>query len=116
MTGGGVAMMGLVLGGGTALVIADGHLLLGVFGVILTGLPDILDGSVARQSGRAGPRCAFFDSVCDRVADAALFLGVASYLSDQDPQLPLLVMAVLALSLITPFEPAPAQTARAPAR
>ena len=56
--------------------------MLGVFGVILTGLPDILDGSVARQSGRAGPRGAFFDSVCDRVADAALFIGVAWYLAE----------------------------------
>ena len=52
--------------------------------MILTGLPDILDGSVARQSGRAGPRGAFFDSVCDRVADAALFLGVAWYLSETE--------------------------------
>ena len=53
-----------------------------MFGVILTGLPDILDGSVARQSGRAGPRGAFFDSVCDRVADAAMFVGVAWYLAE----------------------------------
>ena len=45
-----------------------------MFGVILTGLPDILDGSVARTSGRATPRGAFFDSVCDRVADAAHLL------------------------------------------
>ena len=67
-----LTIIGLAFAIGTALLIADGHLLLGVFGVILTGLPDILDGSVARQSGRAGPRGAFFDSVCDRVADAAL--------------------------------------------
>ena len=51
---------------------------------ILTGLPDILDGSVARQSGRASPRGAFFDSVCDRVADAALFIGVAWYLAETE--------------------------------
>ncbi len=34
----------------TAALIANGNLLLAVFGLILTGLPDILDGSVARQS------------------------------------------------------------------
>src|SRR5205823_6837571 len=65
-----LTVLGLVVAVGTALLIADGHLLLGLFGVILTGVPDILDGSVARSSGRAGPRGAFLDSVCDRVADA----------------------------------------------
>src|SRR5260370_13229908 len=105
MTGGGVAMMGLVLGGGTALVIADGHLVLGVFGVILTGLPDILDGSVARQSGRAGPRGAFFDSVCDRVADAAMFIGVAWYLSETaTPGAAVLAMAVLPMSMLITYD------------
>ena len=84
ITADGLTIIGLVFAIGTALLIADGHLLLGVFGVVLTGLPDILDGSVARQSGRAGPRGAFFDSVCDRVADAALFIGVAWYLSETD--------------------------------
>src|SRR5260370_41684102 len=110
MTGGGVAMMGLVLGGGTALVIADGHLLLGVIGLILTGLPDILDGSVARQSGRAGPRGAFFDSVCDRVADAAIFIGVAWYLADEGKYIPVLVLAVLALSMLITYERARAES------
>ena len=75
---------------GTAVLIADGHLVLGVVGVILTGLPDILDGSVARQSGRAGPRGAFFDSVTDRVADAVLFGGVAWYLAETEPPGPVL--------------------------
>ena len=56
ITADGLTVIGLVFAIGTAFLIADGHLLLGVFGVVLTGLPDILDGSVARQSGRAGPR------------------------------------------------------------
>src|SRR4029453_10398112 len=73
----GLTIIGLVIAVAAAVAIADGHLVLGVVGVILTGVPDILDGSVARSSGRAGPRGAFFDSVCDRVADAAIFVGVA---------------------------------------
>jgi CDP-diacylglycerol--glycerol-3-phosphate 3-phosphatidyltransferase len=105
-----LTIIGLAFAVGTAFAIADGHLVLGVIGLILTGLPDILDGSVARQSGRAGPRGAFFDSVCDRVADAALLLGVAWYLSNQDPQLPVLVMAVLALSMLITYERARAES------
>jgi CDP-diacylglycerol--glycerol-3-phosphate 3-phosphatidyltransferase len=74
-------------------------------------LPDILDGSVARQSGRAGPRGAFFDSVCDRVADAALFIGVAWYLSETGTSgEAVLAMAVLAMSMLITYERARAES------
>ena len=106
----GLTLIGLVIALATALAIADGHLELGEIGVILTGLPDILDGSVARSCGRAGPRGAFFDSVCDRVADAAIFAGVAWYLADQDPRLPVLVLVVLALSMLITYERARAES------
>src|SRR6185295_16250782 len=75
-----------------------------------TGLPDILDGPLARQSGRAGPRGAFFDSVCDRVADAAIFVGVAWYLADEGKYIPVLVLAVLALSMLITYERARAES------
>jgi CDP-diacylglycerol--glycerol-3-phosphate 3-phosphatidyltransferase len=75
-------------------VIADGHLVLGVIGLILTGVPDILDGSVARAAVAPGPG-AFFDSVCDRIAgrrDLPRCRLVSS--PTEDPRLPVLVMAV----------------------
>ena len=77
----GLTLIGLAFAVGTAFAIASGHLLLGMFGVILTGLPDILDGSVARHSGTAGTRGAFFDSTADRVTDAFLMGGVAVYVA-----------------------------------
>jgi CDP-diacylglycerol--glycerol-3-phosphate 3-phosphatidyltransferase len=110
VTADGLTIIGLGFAIVTAVLIADGHLLLGVLGVVLTGLPDILDGSVARTSGRAGPRGAFFDSVCDRVADAAIFCGLAWYLSSEDPKLPVLVMAVLAFSMLITYERARAES------
>jgi CDP-diacylglycerol--glycerol-3-phosphate 3-phosphatidyltransferase len=110
ITADGLTIIGLVFALATALLIADGHLLLAVIGLVLTGLPDILDGSVARQSGRAGPRGAFFDSVCDRVADAAIFVGVAWYLADEGSHLPVLVLAVLALSMLITYERARAES------
>ena len=105
-----LTVIGLAFAIGTAFAIADGHLVLGVIGLILTGLPDIFDGSVARQSGRAGPRGAFFDSVCDRVADAAIFVGVAWYLADEGKYIPVLVLAVLALSMLITYERARAES------
>jgi len=105
-----LTLVGLGFAVATAFAIATGHLWLGVLGVILTGLPDILDGSVARTMGRASPRGAFFDSVCDRVADAAIFGGVAWYVSDESPKLAVLVLAVLALSMLITYERARAES------
>ena len=66
---------------------------------------------MARQSGRAGPRGAFFDSVCDRVADAALFIGVAWYLAETGvASEAVLAMAVLALSMLITYERARAES------
>jgi CDP-diacylglycerol---glycerol-3-phosphate 3-phosphatidyltransferase len=47
------------------------------------GVCDILDGQVARMSGKVTRFGAFFDSTLDRVAEAALFLGVSFYYSVQ---------------------------------
>jgi len=83
-----LTVLGLLASIGTAVLIANGNLALSVIGLVLTGLPDILDGSVARHSGTAGVRGAFFDSVCDRVADAVLLGGVAWHLTDKGPEAP----------------------------
>ena len=105
----GLTIFGLVAAAGTAVLIANGNLVLAVFGLILTGLPDILDGSVARQSGTAGTRGAFFDSVCDRVADALVLGGVAWHLAGRNSELPILALAVLAASMLISYERAKAE-------
>ena len=43
---------------------------------ICAGTFDILDGGLARRTGTASPRGAFVDSVVDRWAEAATFLGL----------------------------------------
>jgi CDP-diacylglycerol--glycerol-3-phosphate 3-phosphatidyltransferase len=106
----GLTVAGLVIDAAAGGAIARGHLLVAFFGVVLTGLPDLLDGSVARYSGKAGPRGAFFDSVADRVSDALLFGGVAWYLADEGRYLPVLVLAVLALSMLITYERARAES------
>jgi CDP-diacylglycerol--glycerol-3-phosphate 3-phosphatidyltransferase len=106
----GLTIAGLVIAAATAVAIGTGHLFLAFFGVVLTGVPDLLDGSVARYSGKAGPRGAFFDSVADRVSDALLFGGVAWHLADESEYLPVLVLAVLALSMLVTYERARAES------
>ncbi len=106
----GLTLVGLALAIGTGALIANGNLVLAVVGVIACGVPDILDGSVARHSGTVGGRGAFFDSVCDRVADAALFIGVGWHLTSESAELPVLAMTVLALSMLITYERARAES------
>jgi CDP-diacylglycerol--glycerol-3-phosphate 3-phosphatidyltransferase len=102
--------LGVGMSACAAVAVATGHLSLGVLFLVLTGLPDALDGAVAKAAGTAGPRGAFFDSVADRVSDTMLLGGVAWYLADTHPGLlPLLPMAVLGASLIISYERAKAE-------
>ncbi len=103
-----LTIFGLAAAVATAILIANGNLVWAVFGLIATGIPDILDGSVARQSGTANERGAFFDSVFDRIADAVILGGVAWHLSTESSQLPILVFAVLALTMLVSYERAKA--------
>ncbi|MBV8950171.1 MAG: CDP-alcohol phosphatidyltransferase family protein [Actinobacteria bacterium] len=105
-----LTVVGLAFSVLAAVLIANGYLVLGVLGLVATGIPDILDGTVARHSGRAGPRGAFFDSVADRVSDAVLLGGVAWYLSDRSAQLPVLALAAAALSMLISYERAKAES------
>src|ERR1035441_8257143 len=72
-----LTIFGLVMSVVTAFVVGSGHLVAGIFLLFPTGLPDLFDGPVAKASGRASVRGAFFDSVADRISDAFLFGGVA---------------------------------------
>ena len=102
--------VGVVMAAASAVAIATGHLSLGLLLLVLTGLPDALDGAVAKAAGTAGPRGAFFDSVADRISDTFLLLGVAWFLAGTDSsRLALLPMAVLGASLIISYERAKAE-------
>jgi CDP-diacylglycerol---glycerol-3-phosphate 3-phosphatidyltransferase len=93
-----------------AISIGAGHLRLGFALVLLTAVPDVLDGAVAKASGTASPRGAFFDSVMDRVADAFLLGGVAWYLAgSRGGYWPILPLAVLAASMLISYERAKAE-------
>lgn len=104
-----LTLIGLLAAVGTALLIANGNLALAVLGVVFSGLLDLLDGSVARHSGTASARGAFFDSVCDRMADALLLGGVAWHLTERSAEAPVLVLAVVALTMLVSYERAKAE-------
>jgi CDP-diacylglycerol--glycerol-3-phosphate 3-phosphatidyltransferase len=75
--------LGFALSLSAALAFATGRFRYAAALVTLAGVCDILDGQVARQSGKVTRFGAFLDSTLDRVAEAALFVGLAFYYSAQ---------------------------------
>jgi CDP-diacylglycerol--glycerol-3-phosphate 3-phosphatidyltransferase len=65
-----------VVGGG---FYARGHIHLAGWIVGLSALCDMLDGQVARRSGRSSVFGAFYDSTLDRIADGAVLGGLAIF-------------------------------------
>lgn len=103
--------LGLVLAAAAAVVIGGGHLLLGLFVVVLAAVPDLLDGAVAKATGTASVRGAFFDSVSDRVTDSLILGGLAWHLAaSRHAEWAVLPMAVLAVSNLISYERAKAES------
>lgn len=106
-----LTLTGLVMAAGAAFAIGSGHLWVGVILLVASGLPDLLDGPVAKASGTAAPRGAFFDSVADRVTDTLLLGGVAWYLaSTHGGKAAVLPFAVLGASFLVSYERAKAES------
>ena len=105
-----LTVIGLVMSVVTALVVGSGHLVLGVVMLFPTGLPDLFDGPVAKASGRASVRGAFFDSVADRIADAFLLGGVAWYLAARHHGVAVVLpFAALAITSLISYQRAKAE-------
>lgn len=101
---------GLVSALATAVVVATGHLIIGIFLLTLTGLHDLLDGPVAKAAGTASARGAFFDSVADRVSDTVIMGGVTWYLiSVHRGHTALLPLAILGVTSLISYQRAKAE-------
>jgi len=105
-----VTVIGIVMSGAAAVAIGRGNLLLGFILLILTGIPDALDGAVAKAAGTSSKRGAFFDSVSDRLTDALLFGGLTwHYASTRPGHLMMLPVAVMASAQIISYQRAKAE-------
>jgi len=105
-----VTVAGIAMSGGAAVAIGRGNLLLGFILLILTGIPDALDGAVAKAAGTSSKRGAFFDSVSDRLTDALLFGGLTwHYASTRPGHLMMLPVAVMASAQIISYQRAKAE-------
>jgi CDP-diacylglycerol--glycerol-3-phosphate 3-phosphatidyltransferase len=104
-------VFGLLLAVSAALAIAFGWLGLGLGLLIGSAVTDVLDGALAKASGQASMRGAFFDSVADRVADTLILGALAWYLLDHHPgHIALLPVGVLGASFLVSYERAKAES------
>ncbi len=72
-----VGTLGVVVG--ALAFFPRGQLLAGVLFITAFVFSDMIDGAMARESGRTSPFGAFLDSTLDRIGDAAVFGGLAMY-------------------------------------
>lgn len=64
---------------GALVFFPQGKLLTGVLVITAFVFSDLIDGAMARATGRTSAFGAFFDSTLDRIADAAIFGGLVLY-------------------------------------
>jgi len=87
-----------------AATIATDHLIIGGFLVLISGLFDILDGSLARLTNQSTRFGALLDSTFDRISDAAILLGIlVLYAREDNMAVILLIFLALVMSLLTSY-------------
>lgn len=105
-----ITMVGFFLMVGIAVVLAQGYLFWGGILIIIVGLFDAMDGTLARMVGRTSRFGAFLDSTLDRYSEAVIFLGLFIYLSGQNQRLELiLIYATMVGSLMVSYARARAE-------
>ena len=101
---------------GALALFSTGHFALGTLLVTLSVLTDAIDGTMARQlearRGASGPFGAFLDSTMDRLADGAIFMGIALWYAGGGQSRLLVGVAVgsLVLGAVTSYAKARAQS------
>ena len=79
-----VTFAGLLGAGVSAWLISEGMLWAGGVVMLLAGVLDLFDGSLARSTGKESPFGALLDSVVDRVSEIVVLLGLLIHYARSD--------------------------------
>ena len=82
---------------GALVFFPQGELWIGVLVIAAFVFSDLLDGTMARASGRVTKFGAFWDSTLDRIGDGAIFMGLALYFAWEEPSKVCLVLSLVCL-------------------
>ncbi len=106
-----ITVLGIAMAGACAVAIGNGRFFTAFLLLAATGLPDALDGAVAKAGGTAGPRGAFLDSVSDRVSDGLIFAGAGWYFAGTDtPRMAMLPFALFITASVISYMRAKAES------
>ena len=95
-----ITTFGTVCSMAGGVIYATGHIRTGGWVLGVTALFDVVDGTVARRSGRSTVFGAFYDSTLDRVADGFVMGGFAVFFATRWGPAALVMVAVCVLGLI----------------
>jgi CDP-diacylglycerol--glycerol-3-phosphate 3-phosphatidyltransferase len=98
-----ISVAGLFGNGIAGLLVARGELVAGGIVMLLASALDMLDGALARMTGKASRFGALLDSTFDRISEAAVLFGVLLYALDrgQDEQAALTFVAIVGSLLVS---------------
>lgn len=92
-----LTLLGLVAAAVAGSLFALGHIRLAAVAVLVSGILDSADGTVARLSGRVTRAGAFADSAVDRYCEAVIFFGLLIHYLREDTFL-LVLLTFVAMS------------------
>jgi phosphatidylglycerophosphate synthase len=79
-----ITTVGTICSIAAGVIYATGHIRTAGWVLGLTAIFDVLDGTVARRTGRSTVFGAFYDSTLDRIADGAVLGGLAIFFARND--------------------------------
>ncbi len=84
-------------------IFASGHISIAGWTLGILAFFDVVDGSVARRTGKSTVFGAFYDSTLDRVADGAVFGGLTFFYATNTPHRSLVMVAIALVGLLATF-------------
>jgi CDP-diacylglycerol--glycerol-3-phosphate 3-phosphatidyltransferase len=95
-----MTIMGLVGTIAGAVLLGFGHLTIGGFVILISGVFDALDGSMARLRDEPTRLGAFVDSVTDRYSDLSIFAGLLAWFIQQQDWLTVGIIYIAAVGTV----------------
>ncbi len=109
-----LTLVGLAICAASAVLVATGHLIPGGLMLLIASAFDILDGAVARVTGKVYRYGAFLDSTTDRYAESFTYIALLWYFTVDQPARhviePVLIILALTGSLLVSYVRARAQS------
>lgn len=97
-----ITWLSLVIAAASGVAVLQGAFATGAVLLIVSGLCDVLDGAVARATGKTSPFGALLDSTVDRLADALPLVGMMVYFASR-PGLALVPALAMLGSFVVPY-------------